>query len=325
MATSESFGDEAETEPVEKDLGHEEDAPVAIGRERALAILQRGKVAERGLLPYSSNHSFLVVVTERAGERNGESRLALPAVYKPQRGESPLWDFEWGTLCKRERAAFLVSSALGWDLVPPTVLRSATRGLGSIQFYVDHEEEAHYFTVQHDARFADAFRRLALFDYITNNADRKSGHCLVGREGRLWAIDHGLTFHSEFKLRTVIWEFAAEPIEPELLEDLAALLSMLTNGANQEDTSESEQEDDPSGRVPEAGNITLFHEDAEAKELSEADFGGATTPAALADDLCDLLAPDERRALIHRIRRLIRTGVYPSPDPYRRNYPWPPV
>ena len=117
-----------------------------ITAERALLALTRGTVRERGLLPYSSNHSFLVVVTD--------DDLALPAVYKPQRGESPLWDFEWGTLCKRERAAFLTSSALGWDLVPPTVLRSATRGLGSVQFYVDHEEEAHYFTVQQDARFA---------------------------------------------------------------------------------------------------------------------------------------------------------------------------
>ncbi len=169
-------------------------------------------MAEQGLLPYSSNHSFLVTVAD--------AKLTLPAVYKPQRGETPLWDFEWGSLCKRETAAYAVSHSLGWDLVPPTVLRRGEHGLGSVQLYVDNDDDQHYFTVQADARFALALRRLALFDYVINNADRKSGHCLIGREGRMWAIDHGICFHAEFKMRTVIWEFSDTPIDAELLDDL---------------------------------------------------------------------------------------------------------
>ncbi len=198
---------------------------IAITEDDLIEALRAGDVRERGRLPYSSNHSFLVVIHHGA--------LEIPAVYKPQRGESPLWDFEWGTLCKREMAAFLVSRTLGWDLVPPTVLRTAPHGLGSIQFYVDHDSDAHYFTIQSDARYAESFRRLALFDAIINNADRKSGHCLVGHEQRLWAIDHGLTFHTEYKLRTVLWEFSSEPIEPLLLDDLDELRMQLAgNGSD---------------------------------------------------------------------------------------------
>ncbi len=182
-------------------------------------------MAEQGLLPYSSNHSFLVTVAD--------AKLTLPAVYKPQRGETPLWDFEWGSLCKRETAAYAVSHSLGWDLVPPTVLRRGEHGLGSVQLYVDNDDDQHYFTVQADARFALALRRLALFDYVINNADRKSGHCLIGRDGRMWAIDHGICFHAEFKMRTVIWEFSDTPIDAELLNDLQRFRAELhdENGA----------------------------------------------------------------------------------------------
>ena len=193
---------------------------VSLTAGQVLEILRCGVMEEKGLLPYSSNHSFLVTV--------GDAELTLPAVYKPQRGENPLWDFEWGTLCKRETAAYLVSAALNWDLVPPTVLRDGSRGLGSVQFFIDHDSEAHYFTANEDARFGRAFRQLSLFDFLINNADRKSGHCLVGADGRIWAIDHGICFHTEYKLRTVIWEFSCEPIEPELRADLESLHTQMT-------------------------------------------------------------------------------------------------
>lgn len=192
---------------------------IALTEEQVLQTLAVGEMAEKGLLPYSSNHSFLIVVDSKD--------LTLPAVYKPQRGENPLWDFEWGTLCKREAAAYLLCSALGWQLIPPTVLRDGTRGLGSVQFYIDHDSDMHYFTVQDDARFAPTLRQLALFDFIVNNADRKSGHCLISADDRLWAIDHGLCFHTEYKLRTVIWEFSGEPITPELREDMLTLRQQL--------------------------------------------------------------------------------------------------
>lgn len=192
---------------------------VALSEEQVAQALGCGKIEEKGLLPYSSNTSFLVVVHHQ--------NLALPAVYKPQRGENPLWDFEWGTLCCREAAAYVLSSALGWRLVPPTVLREGSRGLGSVQFYIHHDADVHYFTVQSDARFAETLRQLALFDFIVNNADRKSGHCLIDAQQRLWAIDHGICFHTEYKLRTVIWEFSNEVIEDELLADLAQLRQQL--------------------------------------------------------------------------------------------------
>ncbi len=199
-----------------------QEAP-ALTFEDTLEILAHGRMALQGLLPYSSNYSFLATVCLDGVE--------LLAVYKPRHGETPLWDFPPGTLCLREVAAFWVSRALGWDLVPPTVLRSqAPRGLGSLQLFIPHDPQVHYFAVQEDARFALAFRRTALFDYVVNNADRKSGHCLVDEEGRLWLIDHGICFHHEPKLRTVIWEYAGEPIEPPLLEDLRRLARLWQEG-----------------------------------------------------------------------------------------------
>jgi len=174
---------------------------------------------ERGLLPYSSNYSFLVTM------RDGE--LELPGVYKPRRGENPLWDFPTGSLCLRETAAYDVSAALGWNLVPPTVLRQGTRGVGSVQFFIECDPNIHYFSMQEDARYAPALRQLSLFDYLINNADRKSGHCLFDEENRMWAIDHGVCFHSEYKLRTVIWEYSEQPIDPALLDDLNALQAVL--------------------------------------------------------------------------------------------------
>jgi len=192
-----------------------EDTPLQITETEILQILTHGELREQGLLPYSSNHSFLVTATH-----NG---VSLPGVYKPRKGENPLWDFEWGTLCQRETAAYLVSSTLGWNLVPPTVLREGTRGIGSVQLYIPNNDREHYFTIQEDARFVPSLRRLALFDFIVNNADRKSGHCLVGDDQRLWAIDHGICFHTEYKLRTVIWEFCDTPIEGDIYNDIKAL------------------------------------------------------------------------------------------------------
>ena len=196
-----------------RDLPEQE--PLSVTTEDVLTTLRQGKMKEQGLLPYSSNHSFLVTVSD-------EERT-LPAVYKPQRGETPLYDFEWGTLCFRETAAFLISSVLQLQLVPPTVLRNGKHGLGSVQFYVEHDPNIHYFSIHDDARFVETLRRLSLFDYICNNADRKSGHCLIGTDGQLWAIDHGICFHTEYKLRTVIWEFAGAPIPDGLLEDMHLL------------------------------------------------------------------------------------------------------
>jgi uncharacterized repeat protein (TIGR03843 family) len=201
------------------------DEPIELTVERVLQVLAHGKIEERGLLPYSSNYSFLVSVDD------GE--VQLPAVYKPRRGENPLWDFPTGTLCLRETAAFEISHALGWHLVPPTVLRDGTRGIGSVQFFIDCDPDVHYYTMREDARYMQPLRRMALFDYIINNADRKSGHCLFGYDEQLWAIDHGICFHQEYKLRTVIWEFSSECIADDLLSNLLSLQSTLAQAKSE--------------------------------------------------------------------------------------------
>jgi len=172
--------------------------------------LSTGEVSAKGLLPWGSNYVFLTTV-----QADGFSCLA---VYKPKRGERPLWDFPQGTLCMREVAAYVVSEALGWALVPPTVLRDGPYGVGSFQLFVPCDPEAHFFTLRES--FPCTFRRLALFDILINNADRKAGHCLLGLDGHGWAIDHGLCFHAEPKLRTVIWDYVGEEIPPELREDI---------------------------------------------------------------------------------------------------------
>jgi hypothetical protein len=143
----------------------------------------------------------------------------FPAVYKPARGERPLWDFPEGSLAQREVAAYVISRALGWDLVPPTVLRpDGPAGPGSLQLFVDADPERHYFRFNQAEK--QRLRPAALFDLLINNADRKGGHVLLGESDHLWLIDHGVCFHVEDKLRTVIWDFVGEPIPGELLAGL---------------------------------------------------------------------------------------------------------
>ena len=185
-----------------------------------LEVLQQGTVEIEGLLPWSSNYAFLVRVCDGPRE--------LGAVYKPERGERPLWDFPQGTLCLRERAAFLVSEGLAWHVIPPTVLRDAQHGLGSVQLFIDHDPTRHYFTIEGDGTVQSQLQKIALLDILINNADRKAGHVLIQdaedpREpARLWGIDHGICFHVDPKLRTVIWEFAGTPIPDDLRRDLEA-------------------------------------------------------------------------------------------------------
>lgn len=190
-----------------------------LGVDSVLALMARGDLDVQGILPWSSNYTLLATVS-----RDGVQGLV---VYKPRRGERPLWDFPRGTLCQREVAAYLVSEALGWQLVPPTVLRDGPYGIGSVQLFIDADQEAHLLTMQKEGGYEEALERLAVFDVITNNADRKSGHCLKGTDGRLWAIDHGICFHADQKLRTVLWDFAGQPLSARLLTDLRALRAHL--------------------------------------------------------------------------------------------------
>jgi uncharacterized repeat protein (TIGR03843 family) len=185
--------------------------------EVARELLRTGDVDILGRMPWSSNATFLVDLAGPGGE--------MLAVYKPERGERPLWDFPTGTLGRREVAAFVVSDALGWDIVPDTVLREGPAGWGMVQRFVEHDPEHHYFTVleSHAAELA----RMAAFEVVINNADRKGGHVLLTPAGRLRGIDHGVSFHVQWKLRTVNWDFAGSLIPPGTCDDLHRLRALL--------------------------------------------------------------------------------------------------
>lgn len=200
----------------------QEGNPQKLPMDRVLQVLEQGEVdTEHGILRWSSNYAFLVSIA-----LDGDT---VSAVYKPQRGERPLWDFPDGTLCYRETAAFVTSKELCWDVVPPTVLRDGPRGLGSFQFFIDHDPQVNYFSF--DETMMPQLKRMAAFDYLVNNADRKGGHCLVDGDGHLWGIDHGITFNTVHKLRTVIWDFAGQPIHEALLNDVSRLCATLEDAS----------------------------------------------------------------------------------------------
>ncbi|MGH7765299.1 MAG: SCO1664 family protein [Candidatus Dormibacteraceae bacterium] len=194
--------------------------PGAGETERLLAELPDMKLL--GLLHGASNYTFLVRLDPHPPS-------GLRAIYKPARGESPLWDFESGTLYRREVAAYELSKVLGWPRIPPTVVRPlAPHGVGAVQEFIDADGR-HFLGDQSLHR--DTWMRVALFDIIANNADRKSGHCLFDAKDEVWVIDHGLTFHVEHKLRTVIWDFSGEPLLPELCGDVERALAEVERGA----------------------------------------------------------------------------------------------
>jgi hypothetical protein len=185
-------------------------------------VLGRGALELVGRLRYSSNGAFLV-------EASADD-VTIAAVYKPRRGERPLWDFPDGTLCRREVAAYELSRGLGWGIVPVTVMREdGPLGEGAVQRFVDHDPEEHYFTLLE--HHPDRFRQFAAFDVLANNTDRKGGHCLHDLANDvILGIDHGLTFHRQWKLRTVIWDFAGEPVPLPVVDDLCRAVAELDDG-----------------------------------------------------------------------------------------------
>jgi uncharacterized repeat protein (TIGR03843 family) len=252
-----------------------------------LTLLSEGAMESLGLLPWSSNYTFLTKITPtnfetfavniESSEKLSDEQFELLAVYKPRQGEAPLWDFPEGTLCLREAAAYRVSESLGWNLIPPTALRQGPHGFGSVQLYVENDPNKHFFTFREDPALVSDLQRLVAFDLITNNADRKSGHCLLSTSGKLWAIDHGITFNCDYKLRTVIWDFANQPIPVEMLDDLNCLLDNLA------------------------------------------------PPKPLYGVLESLLNKSEIKAFRRRVEGLIKLGYFPSPSRGQRSIPWPPV
>ncbi len=234
-------------------------------RDAALQLLADGEMVLQGRLVAASNATFLGTVT--LGE------ASVTCVYKPVRGERPLDDFPDGTLWKREHAAYLVSEATGWDIVPPTATRDdGPFGAGMAQLWIDVDADADVW------RIVDApdprLRRIALFDAAVNNADRKGGHLLPAADGTLYGVDHGICFAAEPKLRTILWDWRGQPIAPDELAVLRSLRGQLEG--------------------------------------------------PLCEALRALLAPAELRALELRLDRLLRTKVFPQPDPNRMVVPWPP-
>jgi hypothetical protein len=175
-----------------------------------LDFLAQAEMEVLGLLPYASNATLLA--------RMSLGDVESLAVYKPRKGERPLWDFPSGTLCLREFAAWLVSEELGWDIVPPTTLREGPAGFGAVQLFVEEDGDT-------DVRMLpqshpEELQKMALFDVIVNNTDRKAGHLIVDTRGKLWGVDHGICFSDEPKLRTVVWVYESEEIPVGLLEDV---------------------------------------------------------------------------------------------------------
>ncbi len=261
-----------------------------------LKLLAEGEIEVKGRMPWSSNRTYLVICSL------GSKRA--PAIYKPASGERPLWDFPPG-LYRREVAAYALSDALGWRIVPDTIVREdAPMGRGSLQRFMPADFSQHYLTLVEDPLYHKELRKIAVFDLLANNADRKSGHCLLadpnwdghshgpasdrsawssGKQERklsepapakakLWAVDHGLCFLTEPKLRTVIWDFAGKPIPDDLLEDVSKLLPL---------------------------------------------------PDGLLTDLERLLRPDEVRSIQRRAQSILDKPHFPMPTGSHYDWPWP--
>jgi len=180
-------------------------------------FLLHAEILSCELTSTGSNYTFRSKL--RLGERTGL------AIYKPKDGEVPLWDFPTGTLYKRECAAYLLSEILGWDFIPLTLIRDGPYGIGSVQQFIEHDPRQNYYTL--NEANAGPLRMIACYDLVANNTDRKAGHIIEGRDGKLWGIDQGLTFHAETKIRTVIWDFCGESIPEPHLASLRNLCQQL--------------------------------------------------------------------------------------------------
>jgi len=189
----------------------------------ALRLLSEGELEVVGRLLSASNATLFCRVAIPDGPEGGP--LVGTCIYKPIRGEAPLWDFPAGTLAARERAAYLVSEASGWGIVPPTVLRDGPFGEGMAQLWVDVDEAIHPVDLVNDAD--ERLRRIAVFDTIVNNGDRKVGHLLPRPDGAIQGVDHGVCFNLDPKLRTVLWAWRGERLRPDELAEVAALRAVL--------------------------------------------------------------------------------------------------
>lgn len=202
------------------------DSAFDLSTEDLIDLFQTGEMEVEGRMPYSSNATLMVTVSDEVdtiGPDGGGPARSHRGIYKPGRGERPLWDFP-PDLYKREVAMYRLAEALRWTVIPPTTMVEGPLGEGSVQAFVDADFEQHYFTLHEDGVGRPDMERLCALDLIGNNTDRKSGHCLLGRDGRVYGIDHGLSFHAQYKLRTVMWDYIGEAIPTEMLADIENFL-----------------------------------------------------------------------------------------------------
>jgi uncharacterized repeat protein (TIGR03843 family) len=270
---------------------------------QAERLLASGRISPIGTLRRSSNRALLVSVA--AGDNN-----LLEAVYKPAAFERPLWDFEHRTLYKRELAAYKVSCALRWWIVPPTVTRDGPFGVGSLQAFVDAAAGRTYFEIRQDPTKETDLARIFAFDVVVNNADRKAGHCLQTSDGKVWSIDHGTCFHEDYKLRTVMWDMGGRPLEPEILEDLERLGKRLDDleRSFRCKTGMGSTVDSPSKGGAGFGARSLEpHKEEQLDPLH---------------GLKELLSEGEIRAMRQRLQVLLRRGSLPSGGS-DADFPWP--
>ncbi len=186
------------------------------------AALREAEISDLRLVYHSSNYVFI------AWLEHPEHGRGL-GVYKPERGERPLWDFPDG-LYRREIAAYEFARLLGWPIIPPTVERDGPHGRGSMQLFIEHDPRQHYFELREDDVYDVQLARFAAYDLVANNADRKGGHLLLDEHGHIWGIDQGLCFHDEEKLRTVVWDFSGTELPEPWLEDLRRARDFISAG-----------------------------------------------------------------------------------------------
>jgi hypothetical protein len=232
-------------------------------------VLHDGELRVVGRLVDASNATLFGYVNADDTE--------LAVVYKPVQGERPLWDFPDGTLAAREYATALVDEALGWHTVPATTLRDGPFGPGMVQQWMDVDDSVDLVALVQSNH--PTLRRIAVLDAVVNNADRKGGHLLPLTSGEVMAIDHGVTFHEEPKLRTLLWQWQGEAVPADVIADLERLADQL---------------------------------------------GTKSHPGPLGATLAALLTSREVSATRRRVRRLVETGLHPSPSPDWPAYPWPP-
>lgn len=207
-----------------------------------LDLFHTGEYEIEGRMPESSNLTLLATVTggassnqdSTASSNNSGPKGSAPvgaartnshrAIYKPAVGERPLADFPGG-LYRREVAMYELANTMGWDVIPPTTIVDGPLGEGSVQAFVDANFEHHYFSLAEAGMGDPDLRQLCVLDFIANNTDRKSGHCLQAHNGRILGIDHGLTFHAQFKLRTVMWDYVGDPLGETALTGIDRLLN----------------------------------------------------------------------------------------------------